>query len=229
MPRGLDRIALVTTLLAASCSALGVTPAPLHLEAGSSARCTPSYVLPAADFVAAAGATGVALWQGHENSEAIDAAHERGEYDAQEGLALVMPYLLGALVAVPLSISGIHGALQVRDCRQARDWIRTTAVPPGAGAAGKPCVPVRGGGGQCAPPLTCEAGICALSAPVVRFPGPTPDSGRRACAMPIARLDATTDGEQWQFQWDVLEERCKKLLRASCAAAARPACDRVPR
>ncbi|HEU5061437.1 MAG TPA: hypothetical protein VFU21_33155 [Kofleriaceae bacterium] len=229
MPAAAARLALGSALAAASCSAIGVTPAPRHLEAGSSLRCTQSYWLPAADVVAAAGATGVALWQGHETDEAIDEAHARGEYDAFDGLALAMPYLLGALVAVPLAVSGARGLKRVRDCRDAREWIRTTSAPPGAGRPGRPCVPVRGGGGQCAPHLTCQAGMCALSAPIVRVPAPTRGSSREACAMPLARLDATADAQQWHLRWAALEDRCKELLRVSCASSTRPACARLSR
>jgi hypothetical protein len=200
------------SLLASGCSFVGVETRHEVAPPGGTVHCTDSFWLPAADLAAIAGLAVGAVFVSEYNRDEIDEAHERGEYDAQDGIAILMPYYLAAHLAVPFGISSIRGTRRVRECREAKLWAAETRIPVDAGRIGAACVPVYDGPDHCEQGATCRAGRC-----VGVVAQTAPPLTRADCALAIAPLHAARTAQSRLAAWTALPGDCKALLRSGCA------------
>ena len=209
---------LAAPLLAAfGCSVVGVTGRPDTVEAGTTLRCTDSYWLPAAEATVIALLVPTSIWLSHEARERVDAAHDRGEFDAQDGIAPLVPYLFAALIGAPLAVSATYGSVKIFDCREAMAWVAKTQVPPHAGHAGQDCVPVLDGLDRCLPGFYCREERCEPISIANRTP--TVSLTWHECAVQQGALNAPMSREEWIKRWNLLPESCRARLRNSCAAS----------
>ena len=200
-----------------ACVVLG-RPRPAIVEAGADVQCTETYWLSAGDAALALSLIPLSIRVSNENARLLEEAHARGEYDAQDGLAIMMPYAYAAVIGGALIAASVGSLQRTRECRRVLAWLAVTERPPDAGQPGRACVPVFGGGGHCAAGYHCQQGTC------VPAPAPPPSTvavetwSKQVCAAQMGALSAPMPDREWRERWDQLTPACQARLRDSCAA-----------